>query len=156
MLTIIKTLAIVLATAGLTFVACDARAAIAQSPARQHRTVVLEPPADPCATAEVARADADLVIAQGLARSAWTPREERMAAEYLDAAIERKRTALAVCAPATAPTTTAYAPPFESESDPWQADATTVDTDVAEAAAVLGCEATPEAVQAAIDGLVRQ
>jgi hypothetical protein len=130
---IVRGIAIVVAVARLTFAACDASAAA------------------PCATAEVARADADLVVFQEILRTCWGPDECAAARAVVDSAVERKRAALAVCTPAEE--IASKSSPFETTVDPWQSDApepAELSPELAAAALALGCEATEEAVQAAL------
>ncbi len=71
-----------------------------------------------CATAEVARADADLVIAQKLYVDSKRPAEKTLALTLVQAALERKRTAVAACSPTHS---RAKRSPFDEKPDPFDA-----------------------------------
>lgn len=72
-------------------------------------------PSPTCNASEVARADADLVIAQKLISRAGEAQEKKLARAYLVAAKERRRTALAACTPTEV---SAKVNPFALEAEP--------------------------------------
>ena len=97
--------ALLLAIFGATYAACDARDASAT-----------------CATAEVAAADATILVVQGRLRESLDPPSKTRALRMvLATALDRKRAALAVCTPTqdaakVSPFETDYADPFEDDA----------------------------------------
>jgi hypothetical protein len=110
-------------------------------------------PTTTCATAEVARADADLVIAQELYVECKRPAQKRLALTLIQAALERKRTAIAACAPTHS---RAKRSPFDEKPDPFEEKPDPFDAaaDDAESAWLATQEVAAEAM-ARLERLVR-
>jgi hypothetical protein len=110
-------------------------------------------PATSCATAEVARADADLVIAQKLYVDSRRPAEKKLALALVHAALERKRTAVVACTPIhSSPKHSPFdekPDPFDEKPDPF--DVTSCDSE----SAWLATQQVVAEALAGLEGLVR-
>jgi hypothetical protein len=136
---IITRIAILFAAFELSFIGCDARA-------------------QDCPTGDVAKAEAAVLQAQA---TAWEHRDHQAlfveAKRLVAAALEQLREAKRLCG--VTPTAERWDGPLVDDGDPWEEapndpwvawDAATPDPDISAAAAVLGCEATRDAVLSAL------